>query len=108
MSTEKIQWEGRGTIARGRKRRISRKREERDFRARRDDQHQLGDMSRTRIKNRGRRSGNLEGTALGKAGEERRCVSGGKGRRKGGRGAALRAKDIEKKRGQGTETEYEL
>ena len=49
MSTEKIQWEGRGTIARGRKRRISRKREERVFRARRDDQHQLGDMSRTRI-----------------------------------------------------------
>ena len=63
-------------IARGRKRRISRKREETVFRARRDDQHQLGDMSRTRIKNRERRSGNLEGTALGEAGEERRCVSG--------------------------------
>ena len=34
-----------------------------------------------RIKNRERRSGNLEGTALGEAGEER-CVSGDKGRRK--------------------------
>ena len=93
-----------GGEARGRKRRISRKREERVFRARRDDQHQLGDMSRTRIKSRERRSRNLEGTAL-----EKRDVSVGVREEKVDEEAALRAKDIEKKkRGQGTETEYEL
>ena len=75
MNTEKIQWEG-NYSQREKKKNKSKAGRKSLYRARRDDQHQLGDMSRTRIKNRERRSGNLEGTALGEAGEERRCVSG--------------------------------
>ena len=86
MNIEEIRWKGSYS------RREKKKNKLEAGRARRDDQHQLGDMSRTRIKNRERRSGNLEGTALGEAGEERRCVGGGKGRRKGGRGSCFEGK----------------
>ena len=44
-----------------------------------DDQHQLGDRRRTRVRNRDRRNGNFEGTR-----EERSGLGEGKGRRKGG------------------------